>query len=130
MNTLSQRLKYAKRELTALKTAHPRGLGNLRVYRRSEILVPPSSERELYTITIKLFFSPDFAPFPYIEVVKGSENPDIALFSFEDFEYFNNGMGATSIASGLFYEGAPSMPYEILSLAPVTNIETQWEIYG
>jgi hypothetical protein len=32
MNTLSQRLKFAKQELTNLKTAHGRGIGNLKVY--------------------------------------------------------------------------------------------------
>lgn len=130
MNTLAQRLKFAKRELTALKTAHRRGLGNLRVYRRNELLTPPYSERDIYVITIKLSFSSNFAPFPYIQVVQGAENPSIPRFIFEDFEYYSDGMGATVVASGLFDSGSPSMPYEILSLAPVTNIETDWRIYG
>ena len=130
MNNLSQRLKYAKRELTALKTSHPRGLGNLRVYRRNETLTPPSGERELYKITIHLAFDQQYAPYPFLQVVQGERNPNVAIFEFEDFEYGNDGLSATVIASGLFGAGKPSMQYTILSMAPVGNITIEWEVYG
>lgn len=130
MNILSQRLKYAKRELTALKTAHPRGLGNLRVYRRNETLVPPTGDRELYRITLHLTFEDQYAPYPFVQVVQGEQTPNVTAFEFEDFEYDAGGLGVTVIATGLFGTGFPAMPYSVLSLAPVENITAEWEIYG
>lgn len=127
MNTLSERLKYARRELTALKTAHPRALGNLRVYRRSEVLTSTAGSRELFEILITLAFSTNYAPFPFTELVGGQMPSGVGLFEVEEFEYSNDGMSATAKASGLFNAGA-SMPYEVLSMAPVVSISTQWRI--
>lgn len=125
MNTLSQRLKYAKRELTALKTAHPRGLGNLRVYRRSETTLTPG-ERGIYSATITATFSPLFSPFPFAQAVIGPMPPQTGILRFEDFEYSSNGMGFTAILSGLFGAGVIPVTFEILSLAPVENVSVQW----
>lgn len=129
MNTLSQRLKYAKRELTALKTAHPRGLGNLRVYRRIETIVSPGNGGggiRAYEAKISGNFSSLFAPYPYTQVVLGDYSEDVSLLNMQDFEYTNGGMGFATVASGFFTQ--PSVPINIviLSLAPVDGIEVEW----
>ena len=126
MNTLSQRLKYAKRELTALKTAHPRGLGNLRVYRRSETIVTPGSSG-IYNATITATFSSLFAPYPYVQAVPGPTPDHVIILQFKDFEYNSNGMGFTAILTGWFTAGSVAIPYKILSLAPVESVNVQWE---
>lgn len=126
MNNLSLRLKYAKRELTALKTAHPRGLGNLRVYRRSETIVSPAAAG-IYNATITGTFSSLFAPFPYVQAVPGPTPGGVIVLQFKDFEYNSDGMGFTAILTGWFSAGSVSIPYEILSLAPVENVTVQWE---
>ena len=126
MNTLSERLKYARRELTALKTAHPRGLGNLRVYRKSGSLTSPSGSRKDYNIIMDITFGASYKPYPFAQVIKGPDPGTVFLFNFEEFEYTNSGMGVRVTASGRFNAGA-SMPYEILSLAPVASVSTQWE---
>lgn len=125
MNTLSQRLKYAKRELTALKTAHPRGLGNLRVYRKNETIVSPSV-MGAYEARISGSFSSLFAPYPYTQIVLGEYPENIALLTMEDFEYTSDGMGFATVITGLFAQPAISINLEILSLAPVENIEVEW----
>jgi hypothetical protein len=126
MNTLSERLKYAKRELTALKTSHPRGLGNLRVYRRIETIVSPGGGISAYEAKISGNFSSLFAPCPYTQVVLGDYSEDVALLNMQDFEYTNGGMGFATVATGLFTQ--PSVPINIviLSLAPVDGIEVEW----
>lgn len=129
MNTLSQRLKYAKKELTALKTAHPRGLGNLRVYRRIETIVSPADGggriRE-YEAKISGNFSSLFAPYPYTQVVIGNSPEDVSMLSMADFEYTSDGMGFATIIDGLFTQPSVPITFEILSLAPVDGIEVEW----
>lgn len=126
MNTLSERLKYARRELTALKTAHPRGLGNLRVYRKSVTLTSPGSSRASYNIIIDITFGAGYKPYPFVQVIKGPSPGTIFLFDIQEFEYTNSGMGARALAFGRCDPGA-SVTYEILSLAPVASVSSQWE---
>lgn len=125
-NLLVERLKYAKRELTALKTAHTRGLGMLRVYRRSVDLLSPSSAG-YYRVTITATFSSLFAPFPYAQGVLGPVPSNIVILQQEEFEYSSDGKGFTSVISGYFFNGSIPIEYEILSLAPISNLNTQWE---
>lgn len=125
MNNLSQRLKYAKRELTALKTAHPRGLGNLRVYRRAETILSPSN-MGAYEAKISGSFRSLFAPYPYAQVILGVFPEDVSLVTMEDFEYMSDGMGFATVLTGLFAQPSISITFEILSLAPVENIEVEW----
>ena len=129
MNTLSQRLKYAKRELTALKTAHPRGLGNLRVYRRLETMTSPDTPRGTYVITIEMTFDDNYAPYPFMNVLAGPETYGVTLYSFEEFEYTNNGRKARVLAYGSFFRPSVTVEYEILSMAPVDNIVVNWRDY-
>lgn len=125
MNNLSQRLKYAKRELTALKTAHPRGLGNLRVYRRSETAITPGTSG-LYYGTVTATFSSQFSPYPYVQAVLGPMPENVNILQIEDFEYSSDGMGFTTIMGGWFTAGSIPITFEILSLAPVETVSIQW----
>lgn len=126
MNTLSQRLKYAKRELTALKTAHPRGLGNLRVYRKSETLVTPGASG-IYNATITGTFSSLFSPYPFVQALLGPTPQRVVSLQFNDFEYTNSGMGFKSVLTGWFTAGGVEMTLDLLSLAPVEDLEVVWE---
>lgn len=127
MNNLSLRLKYAKRELTALKTAHPRGLGNLRVYRRRETMTSPDVPRGTYDITIVLTFGDSYAPYPFVNVLAGPEVDGVTLYGFEEFEYIDNGRKAKVFGYAYFYQPLVTVEYEVLSMAPVTNIQVTWE---
>lgn len=129
MNTLSQRLKYAKRELTALKTAHPRGLGNLRVYHRLETMTSPDTPRGTYVITIEITFDAKYAPYPFMNVLAGPETYGVTLYSFDEFEYISNGKKARVLAYGSFFRPSVTVEYEILSMAPVDNIVVNWRDY-
>lgn len=85
-NLLTIRLKNAKRELTALKTAHQRGLGLLKVY--SEILdvAPPSGSEWTYWLTVSVDVDLSSYPFTQFYFV-----PDAPLNGQPELEYKNNG---------------------------------------
>lgn len=70
---LVQRLKTAKRELTALKTAHRRGLGLLKVY-LEEVALDVNDRTGMWFVTITLDFDTKFAPFPFVQGVQVSED--------------------------------------------------------
>lgn len=125
-NLLVERLKFAKRELTALKTAHLRGLGNLRVYRRLETLITPAVERGSYELFIEISFSSNYAPYPFVNVLAGPEIDGVALYGFDEFEYTENGRKARVVGGGLFYRPSLALEYEIISTAPVNNISVTW----
>lgn len=126
MNTLGQRLKYARRELTALKTAHPRGLGNLRVYRKNQTIVTPGSAG-VYRATIKGTFSSLFAPYPFAQGMIGTVSASTINLVFDGFEYTDNGMAFTATLSGWFLSASTSVQYVMLTLAPVEITSVEWE---
>lgn len=127
MNTLGQRLKYARRELTALKTAHPRGLGNLRVYRKSGTTTSPATNG-VYRITIKGTFSSLFTPYPFFQAMLGSVSAPVLNLVFDGLEYNGGGMAFTATISGWFLNAPVTVGYEILSLAPVEITSVAWEV--
>lgn len=65
-NMLVERLKFAKRELTALKTAHFRGMGLLKIYKATYYFSQAGIEEDyFYDAVVTIKFSRDFAPYPF-----------------------------------------------------------------
>lgn len=126
---LVQKLKAVKRELTALKTAHGRGLGNLKVYSK-EYAIPSVGHRDyVYTIILTITFDSDFAPYPYVYLLPTL--PDVGLrynVEAEGFEYRNNGMGAVF---QLFYnyQNDALDKFTIISTAPISSVSYEWREY-
>lgn len=119
MNQLSQRIKEAKRELTNLKTAHRRGIGNLRIYNKlCEGIYTGSTN----PITITINFDSKFAPYPFFQIMKNGNFVSSDVFSVEvNVTYSNNGYTAVAIAYDT-YAWALSSGFYILSTAPVTSV--------
>lgn len=119
---LAQRLKKTKRELTALKTAHRRGLGLLKVYPR-EVELDVSGRTGIWTVTIGLSFDQKFAPFPLIESIQTVDNPamdQVALF------YSNDGYAAYVTFDWI---STPPVPETVkfVTSAPVISTTQTWE---
>lgn len=120
---LVQRLKTAKRELTALKTAHKRGLGLLRIYDK-EISLEIPAEAAIYNVEIAVQFTSNSSPFPLIEgiPVKTGDSNNI---SDGGIVYTNNGM-----VCKLIYQWAPFPPVtetlHLFSTAPILNVTQRW----
>lgn len=134
VDLLSQRLKQAKRELTALKTAHRRGLGLVKVYKyvhyfENDNIDPPGT----FTGTLTINFAQSASPFPFFYVLSDTEKS----YYYENYysiritgaRYANSGMSA-QISGNIFY-GAGDMfdKVTVYSLAPISSSHGVWEEY-
>lgn len=120
MNTLAQRLKFAKRELTALKTAHRRGLGNVKIYTYTYYF----DDEGIGTLTVK--FSRKFAPNPFVYVVMSGEEQGPWYFGITNgtlgMRYTDGGY--TALISTQIFWGASGV-YDrlvVYSTAPIESV--------
>lgn len=132
---LVQRLKAAKRELTALKTAHKRGLGLLRIYRTQYLFsdIPGISDQEIYSsVKTTITFSTTFEPYPFAYLVGMlRESSQSVLLSVEtrQVEYSNNGYTITFTGSiAIYYSDLGLDRMFLYSTSPPTSISCDWSI--
>lgn len=122
---LVQRLKSAKRELTALKTAHRRGLGGLKVYEYP--LEISGYNDHVYVLNVEIMFASDATSFPFITC---SPQADPSTFQGKadviSMYYTNNGMGVNY--SFDWFALTQIDPYTIyfLSTAPIESVVYQF----
>ena len=125
-NLLVQRFKNAKSELTALKTTHPRGIGNLRIYKET-ITFTGSVVWLEGTVTIK--FSQNFAAYPFVYLVGyGVDLGGIYYFSMDtkSVNYTNNGYTAVFEATALYDPGTIPNKFDVYCTSPMTSITYTW----
>ena len=126
-NLLVERLKSAKRELLALKTAHRRGLGLLKVYSEVYSIAAPSGSSTFYWLTIDLEFSVSTYPFVQYYIV----NNDIAsvpVNTAPEFEYQN---GGTKAEFRIVLEKVPSgYRFGFSSTSPIVSMNYSWSTYA
>ena len=93
MNTLADRIKYVKQELTNLKTAHERGLGMVKIYSYlySSPTVPATGN-----FIVNINFNQDFASYPMFQIGTIMISIGIGLYWFglPNVRYTNNGYTA------------------------------------
>ena len=132
VDLLSSRLKAAKRELTALKTAHTRGFGLLKVYTKTlNYSQTGIAEGGIYTnATLTISFSRDFPPRPFvyvlgdIDVTAGTEIGRWPAFNARTFDYSSDGytvvMGGTLIY--LLSAATPLEKVKAFATSPIISI--------
>lgn len=125
-NLLVQRFKNAKSELTALKTTHPRGIGNLKIYK--ETITFTGSEFFLEgTVTIN--FSQNFAAYPFVYLVGYGVRRTVTYFASiggDSVNYINNGYTAVFEATALYYPGTIPNKFDVYCTSPMTSITYTW----
>lgn len=125
---LVQRLKNAKRELTALKTAHRRGLGNLKTY-YYKYNVPSEGHEEGYIwhLVITVHFNRAFAAYPFAQLLGArlyGTGSFVTLLDVATLQYIDDGYG---LEVGCLYEyDEENNTFVILSSAPVDSISYEW----
>lgn len=122
---LVQRLKAAKKELTALKTAHKRGLGLLRIYTEDGEI--PDIGSGFWIITATITFTEGSAPFPfaYIETGLSETGVDDEQLDVTQTYYSNDGMSL--IVKMLWIKFSEDKArYRVVSTAPF-SISLTWE---
>lgn len=130
-NMLVERLKFAKRELTALKTAHTRGFGLLKIYKETLYFSDLGIEEgDIYsdaTLTIK--FSRDFPPNPFVYTL-GDVNVvsvftgELASFIVSTSSTADNGYTTILKGTAIYYitQRLTFEKIEIFSTAPITSL--------
>lgn len=124
-NLLVERLKFAKRELTALKTAHRRGLGNLKVYKKK--ITPPSSGHDsgFWYLIVTVDFDRRFSSYPFTYSLSTREINGNQSIEPVSFNYINNGFSARYGAIYL-YSASRDNSFTIISTAPIISTAYTW----
>lgn len=126
-NMLVDRLKAAKRELTALKTAHKRGLGNLRVYTQKYEIPYAGHESGLWNLIITVEFDNSFTAYPFVYLLPtrlGGSGFFAALLVQATIEYIDGGYGARM--GTVYYHSATDNSFTVVSTAPVISVSYEW----
>lgn len=121
---LVQRLKNAKRELTALKTAHKRGLGLLKLY---EFTAPLDVQERLgfWSVKLTVNFAEDQSPFPFLQWIPVVNNNSLNVIELVGEEFSSDGMTAV-----LYFEWLASNPYvdriNFISTSIIESYSQEW----
>ena len=116
---LVQRLKAAKRELTALKTAHRRGIGNLKIYNR---YCEELGSHTTGTLNITIKFDSKYAAYPLFQVLPlGDISSSGMVYTGVNANYANGGYQA-SVQVYDEFAWLFSYGFYVLSTAPTTEV--------
>lgn len=127
-NLLVERLKFAKRELTALKTAHQRGLGLLQIYNKVYYFSGAGIEEGgAYDVVVTIKFSRNFSPYPFAYVLGDMAERDISWwtsFTVSSIDYSDDGYTMTMEGEAIYYIGGSVRLEKItaFSTAPITSL--------
>lgn len=127
VDLMSVRLKEAKRELTALKTAHRRGLGTLKVYDYKGTI--PDIGDGFWDVTAHVSFNDDAAPFPftYIELGADDDGTDYTVqLEVEETSYDTDGKNMDIKMLWIYFPSLPPARFRIVSTAPF-EVSLSWE---
>lgn len=122
---LVQRLKAAKRELTALKTAHRRGLGLLKVYNYEETFTPPGGQGNYNDVKITISFSQKFAKNPLVHL-KGftAGNMTIQSLYVNSMKFIDD--YTLEVMADLVWTSVIPNKFVVVSSAPVAEVDYAW----
>lgn len=132
MNTLAQRLKYAKRELTDLKTAHRRGLGLLKIYKTAYNLgsVAGIQQDTFQNAQISVRFSSEYSSYPYAYIMGDSiylyGSTLLSSSESEKIEYKDNGYSILLSARILYAPSYGLKNIYLFSTIPPSSINFNW----
>lgn len=123
VDLLSVRLKEAKRELTALKTAHKRGLGELKVFEyRLEI---SGYNDHVYDLSVTVNFDTSFTRYPFIFTYpQGDPNTFLSKADLVSMDYTNN--GASAVFNYSWFALTTIDPYTILFKSSVPIVSSEY----
>ena len=126
-NLLVQRFKDAKKELTALKTTHLRGIGNLKIYKETITFTASGGSFKDAVITVN--FSQNFAAYPFAYVSGYGADIDGKYYLSMDIKsvnYTNNGFTAIFEGEAIYYPEWVPNKFDVYSTSPMTSITYAW----
>lgn len=120
-NLLSLKIKAIKRELLALKTAHIKGIGNLKMYSRT-INIGPSHGHTLLKIITE--FEETSVPYPFVQVFGGVDSENDPTFDTLGGGYTNNGFTSITTGTGFVLQDVETIYIE--STSPIKAVQYEW----
>lgn len=122
VDLLSSRLKAAKRELTALKTAHARGLGNIKLFTEQITIDPTGYGTGIHELIVSVKTSSMYAPYPFIDIL-----PAIAGSSYSmEIEGFIYRGGYLAMCRLLWLYNTGTNKLSIVSSSPIQSVSYEW----
>lgn len=118
MNSLGRRLTAVKRELTDLKTAHRKGLGLLKVYKKDMTISAPSGSDLAYWLEITCTFS--VSNYPFVRFYPLGVEPS----SSPEFNYTNSGSKCQYRA--VYFKNDWQGKVTIYSTSPIDSATYTW----
>lgn len=123
VDTLSARLIAAKRELTALKTAHRRGLGLIKIYREDLQIDITGHEDGIHYLTLQIEFDRKFAAYPFVDSLQNGQSDYASLLSQG---YASEGFSMYQEFLWIANAGVSSHAISIFSTAPILEATYNW----
>lgn len=121
-NLLGERLKNAKRELTALKTAHRRGLGLLKVYKEEYTVTAPSTEAYWLTIDLEI----KGAIYPFVQLYAKTNDSGSTVARGAEFEYKDG--GKTAEFRVVCWDDKLNYDLVVYSTSPIESMKVEWSL--
>lgn len=124
MNLLATKIRDIKRELTALKTAHTRGLGNVKIYQKLVQVDPSGHQTGAYYMNVTITFDRRFAAYPLAQfyptmLANGEYTMDIVGLDYADSGY-------TLRTELVWVYEAGTSSFTIESTSPVDTVTYTW----
>lgn len=124
MNLLTTIIKSIKRELTALKTSHARGLGNVKIYHRIVQVDPSGHETVASYMTITVNFDRRFTPYPMAQIIPTMNYSGDYSMTMTGLDYSDQGYTMNAELTWIYEAGTASFTVE--STSPVDNVSYAW----
>lgn len=124
INPLTMRLKVAKRELLALKTAHTRGLGNVRIYTSTITIDPTDHTTGIWDLVVNIDFDQAFVAYPFVNFASAIDSNNNHSLEVVGQDYTNGGYSLRAQFVWRYRVGTNTIT--VYSTAPVINYSYEW----
>lgn len=122
-NSLARRLINAKNELRALKTAHNRGLGTIKLYSSAIDIQKPTTQSPLFgDVTVTINIDPDNEPFPFISTATKFTTSSVGIIILSKLKASNDGYTIYASGDVVLPAAASSTPMKVVSTSPISSI--------
>lgn len=124
INPLTMRIKAAKKELLALKTAHTRGLGNVKIYSSTITIDPTGHTSSFWDIAVSIDFDPSYVAYPFVNITPTiSQNREHTL-EVVGQDYSNGGYSLNAQFIWRYKAGTNSI--KVFATAPIVGYSYRW----
>ena len=124
MNLLATKIRDIKRELTALKTAHTRGLGNVKIYQKIVQVDSSGHQTGAYYLNVTITFDRKFAAYPMAQFYPTMLTNGDYTMKIIGLDYADSGYTMRAELAWIYEPGTAS--FTVGSTSPVDTVTYTW----